>query len=507
MASDQERQARVRVPPLEAGGSQKGPFWADWPLAWRLPLMTALFVFLLAFFLTQIGLGQAEQREAEVRQDLASAFLDTLAGVVAPTLSATRSREDVAALFASAATFKPTLRNEAVGLCCLADGGPLVSFSARPSQGGHVTSDALRAFLLEADRSDGNGPQMLVDEDRGKFLLAQIYPTGIGAVALGAAFDLNVMREDQAQTRRVALAIDISLAFVAAFLSFIVTRRSLRPIEALTRHLAERSEPASLPRNLAGENTEAGRLQRAIAARMEEEAETAALAASEGERAREAVLARLAAGLAHEVRNPVAGMSAAVSTLRRYGDDPAVREQTLDLIDRGLSSIDHVAASMLSTYRPPETKRYVTPADLDDLQVLIRPKVRRKGIDLTFDNALTDTFPAHADAIRQIVLNLLLNAAEAAPQEGKVGFSAARVGDALALTVSDNGPGLPDEALSVITDRDNLTRPQSRRLGLWLVHKLIDDVKGRLSIESRAEQGTSITITVPPIKQDASSDG
>ncbi|MEM6711128.1 MAG: HAMP domain-containing sensor histidine kinase [Pseudomonadota bacterium] len=298
--------------------------------------------------------------------------------------------------------------------------------------------------------------------------------------------------------------IGVSLAVIGGLITFFGTRMALKPIDTLTRQLVDRSTVEPLPAQLAGPATELGRLQRAIAERMHEDERAAELAASEGDRAREAMLARLSAALAHEVRNPLAGMSAALSTLRRYGDDPKVRSETLDLVERGLASIDHVAASMLSTYRPPDAKRALTPDDIQDLHVLIRPKARRKSIDIRFASALSGPVNVDADAIRQIVLNLLLNATDAAPDGGAVGFEASLADDRLSLTVSDDGPGLPDEALMVITDRDGRNAGQAtgqtKRLGLWLVHKLIDDVNGRLSIESRTEKGTSITITVPVLE-------
>jgi signal transduction histidine kinase len=219
---------------------------------------------------------------------------------------------------------------------------------------------------------------------------------------------------------------------------------------------------------------------------------------AEKERAREATLARMAAALAHEVRNPVAGMSAAVSTLRRYGDEKAVRDDTIDLIERGLQSIDHVAASMLSTYRPPEDNRDLVPHDLADLSTLLAPKLAAKQVELHFANGLAKAFPTSAEAVRQIALNLLLNAVDASPPGSVVQFKALVKDDRLSISVADSGVGLPDDALKVLTGVEQPQNPQARRLGLWLVHLLIDDVKGRLSISTQADAGTLITITIPP---------
>ena len=65
------------------------------------------------------------------------------------------------------------------------------------------------------------------------------------------------------------------------------------------------------------------------------------------------------------------------------------------------------------------------------------------------------------------------------------------------LRVADDGPGLPDDAIRVLTGEGQPKSQRSRRLGLWLVHQLIDDVDGRVAIHTRSEAGTIITITIP----------
>lgn len=472
----------------------------DWPLVWRLPVMMAALVLVLAVVLTTLGLRELEKRDVFVRIDVASAFLDTLAGVVEPVVAQGGAVAEMEALLSAAARFKPALRNEAVAACCAA-GGEIVITSSYPDEQDTTlreTEAALTDWLAaNADLAVGETAVRVVEE-RSKLLVVQAYPPRNGApLWLGAAFDLEHEFARHAQLQRAAIAIDISLSVLAALITFFVSRHSLKPIDTLTRALADPDHDLEAIGDAAGPHTEIGRLHAALKSRAEVDARASALARAEGERAREAMLAKLAAGLAHEVRNPVAGMSAAASTLRRYGDNDEVREETIALIERGLQSIDRVAASMLSTYRPPEGKRDLLPADLDDLKTLINPKVRAKRIALEFSNALATPFATNADAVRQIALNLLLNATEATPQGGSVGFEA-RVAEAtLILRVTDGGPGLPDEAFSVLTGEGRAKGPQSRRLGLWLVHQLIDDVAGRIAISTKSDKGTAITITIP----------
>lgn len=493
-SSDQDTKTATRAVRLSV--------FANWPLVWRLPLAMAAIVLVFAVVLTTLGLRELEQREFVARTEVGAAFLDTLAGVVEPALSSGATRPAIEALLAASAQFKASLRNEAVVVCCLPDGS-LVLTSSYPSNDdaqtfNGATEIALSAFIEDNAALPVGEAAVRTIEETAKLLILQSYPMGEGGVMqLGAAFDLEWQRAEQVQRRRTALTLDVIVTILAALLTFVIARASLKPIDELTQALDQDTyDPERLSGSF-GADTEMGRLHKALKSRAEIQAKADALAKAESKHAREATLARLAAGLAHEVRNPVAGMSAAASTLRRYGDDKTVREQTVDLIERGLQSIDHVAASMLSTYRQPEGNRDLEPSDLDDLQTLVNPKARVKQVVLEFNNLLAQPFPTSAEAVRQIAINLLLNAIDATPNGSNVTFEARATDDHLAIAVGDSGSGLPDEALSVLTDGGKTTKPQTRRLGLWLVHQLIDDVNGRIAIATRSDHGTLITITIP----------
>ncbi len=93
------------------------------------------------------------------------------------------------------------------------------------------------------------------------------------------------------------------------------------------------------------------------------------MAARLAQRERESMLGRLAATVAHEVRNPLGGMSTALDTVRKFGDDLAARAKALDLIERGLWSIGNVVNSVLAFHRMPSDSRKLTRGDLDDLRI------------------------------------------------------------------------------------------------------------------------------------------
>ena len=121
--------------------------------------------------------------------------------------------------------------------------------------------------------------------------------------------------------------------------------------------------------------------------------------------------------MAHEINNPLGGLFNAIDTLKQHGDKPAVRRSTIDLVERGLKGIRDVVRAALMSYRTERDQRFLRPEDIDDLRLLISPEARRRGVFLEWRNGLVREFPVAASAVRQIILNLVLNACQIAPRD------------------------------------------------------------------------------------------
>ncbi|MBS0219674.1 MAG: HAMP domain-containing histidine kinase [Proteobacteria bacterium] len=132
---------------------------------------------------------------------------------------------------------------------------------------------------------------------------------------------------------------------------------------------------------------------------------------------------RIAATIAHEVRNPLGGMSTALDTIRKFGSDPNTRMVSLDLIERGLLSIGDVVDSVLAFHRMLQNSR-LTASDLGDLQTLVGPEMVRCQLRLAWNCDIPSVVNVAATEPRQIALNLLLNACQASPPGSEVGFGA-----------------------------------------------------------------------------------
>jgi signal transduction histidine kinase len=254
--------------------------------------------------------------------------------------------------------------------------------------------------------------------------------------------------------------------------------------------------------------TEAGRVTLAFNTMVERLSERERLQARLAERERAALLGRLVATVAHEVRNPLAGMLTAVETARCFGDDRAEREEALEMLDRGLQQVEAVVSSVLALYRDDGPPRPLSAADLEDLRSLVGPAARQGQVELDWQVELPASFPTHAAQLRQAALNLLLNAIAATPPGGRVAFVArpAPEGDLL-LSVDDDGPGLPPEA-----QRRLLGAPEPGAeggaadpgLGLGVVRHLAARLGGRLAVEERKSgRGTRVLLRLPATPEPA----
>jgi signal transduction histidine kinase len=254
--------------------------------------------------------------------------------------------------------------------------------------------------------------------------------------------------------------------------------------------------------------SEYGRLLRGyndlVAALREREA----LATRLAERERESVLGRLAATVAHEVHNPLGGISTALNTVRKFGEDPDVRCKGLDLIERGLWSIRDVVDSVLAFHRMPADSRGLTPNDLDDLRVLIAPELARRQLRLSWSCGIENAVDVSATETRQIALNLLLNACEASPPGGEIGFRAWVGHDRdpagrseLRLQVEDAGPGLPPAVAAALTEFSAMDfRDAPRGLGVRVVRDLVRRLGGRIVATTGVDDHGSRIIVVLPVE-------
>jgi len=213
-----------------------------------------------------------------------------------------------------------------------------------------------------------------------------------------------------------------------------------------------------------------------------------------------ASIGQLAAALAHEIKNPLAGISGAIQVILQSTPPDHPHREVLHEVIGQVDRLDAAVKDALiySRPKPPRRKRHNVGEVVQRVLNFLReePAVRDVQVDC---EGLTDQVVASLDEaqFQQVISNLLLNAAHASERGGRIRFVVAEAGDKVCLDVIDQGHGMPHDVLVHAFDPFYTTKAKGTGLGLPICRHIVDAHGGAIAINSRQGEGTVVHVELP----------
>jgi signal transduction histidine kinase len=218
-----------------------------------------------------------------------------------------------------------------------------------------------------------------------------------------------------------------------------------------------------------------------------------------------ATLGRLAAGLSHEIRNPLGILFLHVDLLEEEfrnpsGESPDIIPQTFREIRTALARLEALVQDYLSLVRVGAIEPSVQDlgAAVQEWTGEVEGRAAQQGVSLQLAGLETaGELAFHAGTLRRAVLNVVQNALEAMPQGGTLSLECVRTATAVQLRVGDSGTGIPAERVPRIFEPLYTTKPGGTGMGLYIVQQTLTAHGGRVTVESMEGQGSTFTFLLP----------
>ncbi len=334
-----------------------------------------------------------------------------------------------------------------------------------------------------------------------------------GSITVG--YSLRAIDREIRELARKAAIIALILMLGNSIMTALYVETLIRPILGLYRTMRRAARGDLTVRADDRRADEVGGLARAFNHMMDELEE-----AREREKAQQAQLAHtekmaavgtLAAGVAHEVNNPLAGILGCIENLRAHPDDEEMRYRYLDLIADGVKRIERTVSNLLDFSRPRPMQPVPTSINhnLRHVMELTEYQVRKAGVEvrLHLDPSEPLVLADHFQ-MEQLFLNLVLNALQAMPDGGELTLNTSRRDGQVVIEVRDTGEGIPPEVLERIFDPFFTTRGvgEGTGLGLTVSDTIVRSHRGTIEVESTVGRGTVVRVTLPELS-DADDEG
>ncbi|OGU77262.1 MAG: hypothetical protein A2V93_10405 [Ignavibacteria bacterium RBG_16_34_14] len=216
----------------------------------------------------------------------------------------------------------------------------------------------------------------------------------------------------------------------------------------------------------------------------------------------------LAAGIAHEIGNPLASISAIVQVVQRTTEDSFVKEK-IELIKSQVTRISKIIRDLVDFSRPSNYELRLTDINQNISEAVNITRVGAKAKDIDFEFEKSENIPLLplvADQIEQVFINILLNAVDSFAEpiaknkkEKRIEITTELKDDFVNITFSDNGSGIKDEHLIKIFEPFFTTKKEGKGtgLGLWVSYGIVKSFQGDIRVKSKQGEGTTFVVSLP----------
>lgn len=213
-----------------------------------------------------------------------------------------------------------------------------------------------------------------------------------------------------------------------------------------------------------------------------------------------ATLGEMATGLAHEIRNPLAGIAGVIEIIGRDLPATSPARAVVKDVRQEIARINHIVTDLLQTARPhpPKVRKSDLNTTVEHAVMLGRQQALAKSVEIVLhkDPSLPEV-EHDGDQIHQLMLNLLLNALQAIDHNGKIAVTVKPQGNTVVVEVADNGRGIPADQLPNIFRPFYTTKGDGTGLGLSLARRIVEDHQGRIEVSSTPGKGTTFAVVLP----------
>jgi signal transduction histidine kinase len=211
-------------------------------------------------------------------------------------------------------------------------------------------------------------------------------------------------------------------------------------------------------------------------------------------------IGELSASLAHEIRNPLGSIEGAAQILEQPQTTEEMRREFLGVIRKECRRLSRLLSNLLDFARPrqPEFQPVDVCPVVDSVVALLAHTAQQSGIQLR--KHLPPSLPdveSDSEQLKQVILNLTINAIQAMPDGGEIAISAAEKNAGIVIAVVDQGVGIPAEKVEKVFDPFFTTKDSGTGLGLSVAHQIVTQHGGVITAERNPGRGMTFSVTIP----------